>query len=127
MAAVLLALGEPGERHALPNSRVMIHQPVKTVGKANAIQLNIHATELERTRQLTASLLSKATGKTVEAMLAAIDHDCYLSAAEAKEMGLVDSIGGEGLGVAKGERDTKRTPVKGEGETADTSTGNQAA
>ncbi|KAL1499377.1 hypothetical protein AB1Y20_011583 [Prymnesium parvum] len=107
MAAVLLAAGERGCRYALPNSRIMIHQPVRgSSSKSNASELTIQAAELDRSRQKLASLLAEACGRPVAELEAIIERDRYYSAQEAREMGLVDAIGGGGLFSRSGAKES---------------------
>jgi ATP-dependent Clp protease protease subunit len=91
MGAWLLAAGEKGKRFALPNSRVMIHQPLGgATGQATDIE--IQATEIIKTKARMAELLASHTGKSVAQITADIDRDYFLSAEEAKAYGLVDEI-----------------------------------
>ena len=91
MAAVLLAAGAEGKRMALPNSRVMIHQPWGGVqGQSSDIQ--IHAQEILKLRNRLNRLLAGHTGKDVERIEQDTDRDRFLDAAEAVEYGLVDEI-----------------------------------
>ena len=98
MAAVLLAAGEPGSRVAMPHARVMIHQPVRGTsgGKSNARELAIQAAEIDRSRRKLATLLASATGRSLSEMEALIEHDHYCDAQQARELGLVDRVGGVG-------------------------------
>ncbi|TGB14205.1 ATP-dependent Clp protease proteolytic subunit [Streptomyces sp. MZ04] len=92
-AAVLLAAGTPGKRHALPGARVLIHQPLITEPvQGQASDLAIQAAELERTRALLEELLVRHTGQSPERISADIERDKILSAPEALEYGLVDRI-----------------------------------
>ena len=91
MGAWLLACGAPGKRFALPNSRIMIHQPLGgATGQATDIE--IQATEIIKTKQRMAEILAEVTKKSVDQVLEDIDRDKFLSAEEAKEYGLVDEI-----------------------------------
>src|SRR5213592_807547 len=90
MAAVLLAAGTKGKRFALPNSRVVIHQPL-IMGSGlsgQATEIDIHAKDIMRMRHRMNEILAKHTGQTVEK----IDRDYILQAAEAVEYGLVDQV-----------------------------------
>lgn len=89
--AVLLAGGEKGKRFALKHSKVMIHQPHGGVG-GQVSDIEIQAEEIIRTRKTLNEILASHTGKTVEELHEASDRDYYMSAAEAKEYGLVDDI-----------------------------------
>lgn len=91
MAAILLAAGQKGKRFALPNARVMIHQPLGgTQGQSTDIQ--IHAREILRMREITTEILSKATGKSLEQIEQDTERDNFLSAEEAKAYGLIDEV-----------------------------------
>jgi ATP-dependent Clp protease protease subunit len=92
-AAVLLAAGTPGKRMALPNSRVLIHQPSGgTEGAMQVSDLEITANEIQRMRVLEEEMLARHTGQTVEAVRADIERDKILTAEEAKEYGFVDEV-----------------------------------
>ncbi len=91
MAALLLAAGTNGKRHALPNSRIMIHQPWGgTQGSAEDIQ--IQAKEIKRNKQTIIGILAKHTGKSIEQVEEDSDRDFFLSPAQAQEYGLVDEV-----------------------------------
>ncbi len=91
MGAVLLAAGAKGKRTALPNSRIMIHQPWGgTQGRAADIE--IQAREILYLRGRMNDILHRHTGKTIEEIAADTDRDYFLSAAEAKEYGLIDDV-----------------------------------
>jgi ATP-dependent Clp protease, protease subunit len=91
MATVLLAAGTPGKRFALPNSRVMIHQPSGGAGGQTA-DIMIASKEILRWRQTLNGVIAKHTGKTAEQVEKDSDRDYYLSAHEAKAYGLVDHV-----------------------------------
>ena len=91
MATVLLAAGTKGKRFALPNSRVMIHQPSGGAGGQTA-DISIAAKEILRWRATLNETIAKHTGKTAEQVGKDSDRDYYLSATEAKEYGLVDHV-----------------------------------
>ncbi|MEV4902417.1 ATP-dependent Clp protease proteolytic subunit [Citricoccus sp. NPDC055426] len=91
-AAVLLAAGAPGKRLALPNARVLIHQPSMGGDRGTATDLQIHAEELLRIRTWMEETLAGHTNKTAEQIRQDIDRDKFLSAAGAKEYGLVDEV-----------------------------------
>jgi ATP-dependent Clp protease protease subunit len=91
MAAVLLAAGEKGKRTALPNARVMIHQPWGGV-QGTASDIQIQAEEILKTKKRINEILSKHTGKPVDVVEKHTDRDYYLSAEEAKEYGLIDNL-----------------------------------
>jgi len=91
MATVLLAAGTEGKRFALPNSRVMIHQPSGGAGGQTA-DISIAAKEILRWRETLNATIAKHTGKTAEEVAKDSDRDYYLSAEEAKDYGLVDQV-----------------------------------
>src|SRR5262245_63068479 len=88
-AAVILAAGTKGKRHALPNSKVMIHQPWGQVG-GQASDVEIQINEILKEKKLLNEILSKHTGRSVEEIEAETERDRYFSAHEAKKLGLVD-------------------------------------
>ena len=91
MGAVLLAAGNKGKRDSLPNSRIMIHQPLGgTRGQATDIQ--IQAKEIERIKELMNKILSEATGKSVEEIYKDTERDNFMSPEEAISYGLIDKI-----------------------------------
>ncbi len=90
-AAVLLAGGTKGKRFALPNSRVMIHQPYGGVS-GQVSDIEIQADEILRNRQVLNEILAGHTGKKIEEIAADSDRDFFLTAEEAKDYGLVDNI-----------------------------------
>jgi len=91
MSAWLLASGAPKKRYALPNSRIMIHQPLGgATGQATDIE--IQATEILKTRDRMVELLSKHTGQSVEKVSQDIDRDYFMSAEKAKDYGIVDEV-----------------------------------
>jgi ATP-dependent Clp protease protease subunit len=93
MGSFLLMAGAPGKRFALPNSRVMIHQPLISGGLAGqASDIEIHARELIKTKKLLTDLYVVHTGQTYEVLDRAMDRDNYMNAEEAKKFGLVDHI-----------------------------------
>jgi ATP-dependent Clp protease protease subunit len=91
-AAVLLAAGTPGKRMALPNSRIIIHQPATEGGYGQGSDIEIQAKEIMRMRTQLEELVSRHTGQPIEKIRKDIDRDKILTAAEAKEYGLVDNI-----------------------------------
>ncbi|MEC9123809.1 MAG: ATP-dependent Clp protease proteolytic subunit, partial [Verrucomicrobiota bacterium] len=91
MSTVLLSAGTPGKRFALPNSRVMIHQPSGGAGGQTS-DISIAAKEILRWRRTINEILSKHSGKTIEQLEKDSDRDYYMSAEEAKEYGLVDEV-----------------------------------
>jgi ATP-dependent Clp protease protease subunit len=91
MGAVLLAAGTKGKRYALPNARIMIHQPWGGV-QGQATDISIQAKEILRLKDRLNEILAKACGKTVEAIGKDTDRDNFMSADEAKNYGLVDQV-----------------------------------
>ncbi|MCF6191562.1 MAG: ATP-dependent Clp endopeptidase proteolytic subunit ClpP [Candidatus Hydrothermae bacterium] len=91
MGAILLAGGAPGKRYALPHARVMIHQPWGGV-QGQAVDIDIHAREIMRLRQMLNEILSKHTGQPLERIEKDTDRNFFMSAEEAKTYGLVDEV-----------------------------------
>jgi len=91
MSTVLLSAGTKGKRYALPNSRVMIHQPSGGAGGQTA-DISIAAKEILRWKKTLNETLAKHTGKTVEQIEKDSDRDYYLDAYEARDYGLVDHV-----------------------------------
>jgi len=91
MSTVLLAAGTKGKRFALPNSRVMIHQPSGGAG-GQASDIAIAAKEILRWRQTLNEVIARHTGKTRDQVEKDSDRDYYMSAAEAKAYGIVDHV-----------------------------------
>ena len=91
MGALLLTAGAKGKRFALPNSRILIHQPSGGM-QGQATDVRIHAEELIRIRELTSQILAKHTGQSLEQIELDVERDRYLSAAQAKEYGLIDEV-----------------------------------
>ena len=89
--AVLLAGGSEGKRFALPHAKVMIHQPHGGVG-GQVSDIEIQADEIIKTRQVLNEVLAQHTGQSVERVAKDTDRDYYMSAADAKEYGIVDDI-----------------------------------
>jgi len=91
MGAFLLAAGEKGKRYALPNAEVMIHQPLGGA-RGQATEIQIAAEHILKTRDRLNRILAERTGKSIEEIAAATERDNFLSAQEALEFGLIDSI-----------------------------------
>src|SRR4051794_19360475 len=91
-AAVLLAAGAPGKRLALPNSRIIIHQPATEGGYGQGSDIEIQAREIMRMRTQLEDMVSRHSGQPVEKVRKDIDRDKILTAEEAKEYGLVDNV-----------------------------------
>jgi ATP-dependent Clp protease protease subunit len=91
MGAVLLAAGENGKRNALPNSRIMIHQP-SGGSQGTAADVEIAAREILYTREKLNGILAKHTGQSVERIAEDVDRDRFLSPLEAVEYGIIDRV-----------------------------------
>ena len=91
MGAFLLSSGAKGKRHALPNSEIMIHQPLGAA-EGQATDILIHAKHIEQTREKLNSILAENTGKPIETIRIDTERDNFMSAAEAAEYGLVDKV-----------------------------------
>jgi len=91
MAALLLAAGEKGKRYALPNSRVLIHQPLGGA-QGQATDIDIQAKEILRMRKMLNGVLAKHTGQKIEKIGMDTDRDFFMSGDQAKEYGIVDSV-----------------------------------
>ncbi|MDF0551882.1 ATP-dependent Clp protease proteolytic subunit [Kamptonema sp. UHCC 0994] len=91
MGAFLLAAGTKGKRLALPHARIMIHQPLGGA-RGQATDIQIEAKEILRVRQQLNEMLAKRTGQTLEKIQKDTDRDYFMSAAEAKEYGLIDQV-----------------------------------
>jgi ATP-dependent Clp protease protease subunit len=104
MGAVLLAAGTKGKRFALPNARIMIHQPWGGV-QGQASDISIQAKEILRMRDRLNEILALHTGKPIETIAKDTDRDFFMSAAESRDYGLVDD-------VVKSRRDADKKPEK---------------
>ncbi|WP_437191218.1 ATP-dependent Clp endopeptidase proteolytic subunit ClpP [Planctomicrobium sp. SH527] len=91
MGAMLLTAGAPGKRYALPNSRIMIHQPLAGM-EGTATDLEIHAKEVIKMKRKLNEMLLKHTGQTLDAIERDTDRDNFMSAEEAVSYGLVDRV-----------------------------------
>lgn len=91
MAAILLAAGAPGKRRALPNSRIMIHQPLAGM-EGTAEDILIHAREFRKVKERLNGILLKHSGKPLDQIERDTDRDRFMSAEEALEYGLIDSV-----------------------------------
>ena len=91
-AAILLAAGTQGKRMALPNSRILIHQPYTEGTYGQASDIEIQANEILRMRELLEQMIADASGKSVEEVSRDIERDKILTAEAAKDYGLIDSI-----------------------------------
>ncbi len=91
MAALLLAAGAKGKRFALPNSRILIHQP-SGGAQGQATDIRIQAEEIIRMRELTSNILAKHTGQDFDMIERDVERDRIMSAMQAKEYGLIDEV-----------------------------------
>jgi len=91
MGALLLAAGAKGKRFALPNSRIMIHQPLGGV-QGQATDIDIQAKEILRMRNLINKILAKHTGQKIERIEKDTDRDFFMAPEEAKEYGIIDQV-----------------------------------
>jgi ATP-dependent Clp protease protease subunit len=91
MGAVLLTAGAKGKRHALPNARIMIHQPLAGM-EGTAEEIMIHAKEFQRIKERLNEILIKHTGQSLEKIKHDTDRDRFMTAAEACEYGLIDRV-----------------------------------
>ena len=91
MGAVLLAAGTNGKRYALPNSRILIHQPMGGF-QGQASDIDIHAKEILRMREDLNKILAHHTGQPIKRIKADTDRDYFMSAEEAQEYGLIDKV-----------------------------------
>ncbi len=91
MAAILLAAGTKGKRFALPNSRIMIHQPMGGV-QGQATDIDIHAREILKIRERLNQILAERTGQPIEKIAKDTDRNFFMSAEEARDYGLIDEI-----------------------------------
>jgi ATP-dependent Clp protease protease subunit len=92
IAALLLCAGTKGKRYALPNSRVLLHEPAMSGLSGQATDIDIHAREILRMRAIINQLLSKHTGQALERIQKDVNRDFIMDAEEAKAYGLVDEI-----------------------------------
>ena len=91
MGAFLLSCGAKGKRYALPNSRIMIHQPLGGA-RGQATDIEIQAKEILRLKELLNDILAKNTGQKLAKIAKDTDRDFYMSAKEAEEYGIIDSV-----------------------------------
>ena len=97
MAALLLTTGAKGKRYALPYSRIMIHQPLGGA-QGQATDIEIHAKEILRIREITNEILVRHTGKPLETIQRDTERDFFMSSQQAMDYGLIDAV------VARGEK-----------------------
>ena len=91
MGAILLAGGAKGKRYSLPNSRMMIHQPVSGF-QGQASDIDIHAKEILSMRERVNEILSSHTGKSIEEVASDTDRDNFMNASDALDYGLIDTV-----------------------------------
>ena len=91
-AAVILAAGTKGKRLALPNSRILIHQPATEGGYGQSSDIEIQAREILRIRSLMEQMLAEDTGKTMDEVSRDIERDKYLTAEQARDYGIIDEV-----------------------------------
>ena len=91
MGAVLLTAGAAGKRYALPNARIMIHQPLAGM-QGTAAEIEIHARELRRIKERMNNILKKHTGHDLERIVKDTDRDCFMTADEACAYKLIDKV-----------------------------------
>ena len=89
---MILSAGTPGKRYALPNARVLIHQPATEGVYGQVSDLEIQANEIQRVRRLLESTLARHTNKDAAEVRKDIERDKVLTAAEAKDYGIVDEV-----------------------------------
>ena len=92
MGAVLLAAGTAGKRKALPNSRILIHQPSMGGLSGQATDIDIHAREILRMREITNQLLAKHTGQKLDKVEKDVERDFIMNSQQAQEYGIIDDI-----------------------------------
>jgi len=115
MAALLLSAGAAGKRYALPNSRILIHQPSMGGLSGQATDIDIHAREILRMREITNQLLAKHTGQKLDKVEKDVERDFIMNAQQSKEYGIIDEIIEPRRGVAARPTDEAAPlPVAGE-------------
>jgi ATP-dependent Clp protease protease subunit len=92
MAAILLAAGSPKKRFALPNSRILIHQPLMSGLSGQATDIDIHAREILRMRETMNNVLAKHTGQKLDKIERDVERDFIMNAQQGKEYGIIDEI-----------------------------------
>ncbi len=114
MGSLLLAAGAPGKRYALPNSRIMVHQPSGGF-QGQASDIEIHAREILALRSRLNDILARHTGQPVAVIEDAVERDRFYSPEEAKEFGLIDEVVSERpeMPGEKTDSDKKRRNGKG--------------
>jgi ATP-dependent Clp protease, protease subunit len=92
MGALLLAAGTPGKRFALPNSRILIHQPSMSGLAGQATDIDIHAKEILRQREYLNMILAKHTGQSLDKIEKDVERDYIMTAEQSKDYGIVDQV-----------------------------------
>jgi ATP-dependent Clp protease protease subunit len=92
MAALLLAAGAPKKRFSLPTSRILIHQPLMSGLSGQATEIDIHAREILRMREITSQLIAKHSGQRLEKVERDVERDFIMNAQQGKEYGIIDDI-----------------------------------
>jgi len=92
MAALLLAAGAAKKRFSLPTSRILIHQPLMSGLSGQATEIDIHAREILRMREITSQLIAKHSGQRLEKVERDVERDFIMNAQQSKEYGIVDDI-----------------------------------
>ncbi|HXA85499.1 MAG TPA: ATP-dependent Clp endopeptidase proteolytic subunit ClpP [Candidatus Polarisedimenticolia bacterium] len=92
MAALLLCAGAPNKRFALPTSRILIHQPLMSGLSGQATDIDIHAREILRMREITSQLIAKHSGQKLEKVEKDVERDFIMNAMQSKEYGIIDDI-----------------------------------
>ena len=92
MAALLLCAGAHGKRFALPTSRILIHQPLMSGLSGQATDIDIHAREILRMREITSQLIAKHSGQKLEKVEKDVERDFIMNAQQSKEYGIIDDI-----------------------------------
>ncbi len=94
MGSMLLTAGAAGKRFSLPNTRIMIHQPLLSGGglSGQVTDIEIHAKELIKTKEKLTKIYEVHTGQKYETLSKLMERDCFLAPAEAKELGLIDTV-----------------------------------
>ncbi len=91
MASLLLAAGTKGKRYSLPYGRIMVHQPLGGV-QGQATDIDIHAREILRTKEILNQILARHTGQPEEKVARDVERDFFMSAQQAKEYGIIDEV-----------------------------------
>lgn len=92
MGALLLAAGSPGKRFALPNARILIHQPSMGGISGQATDIDLHAREILRLRDATSKILAHHTGQTLKKIEADVERDFIMTASQSKDYGIIDTV-----------------------------------